>query len=107
MDGSDARAVTANTGGSEEERPQSEKGSGQGEFSERLMASRGAMRSAGWGGARGPGSTDLRSGSTHTPSGGWGVARTHARASYGELGAAIEASGTPPGQGESLFSDQD
>ena len=28
-----------------------------------------------------------------TPSGGWGVARSHARASYGDPGAAIEASG--------------
>ena len=66
---------------------------GPGSPSERLGASRVALRSAGRGGARRPGSTDLWSGSTHTPSGGWGVARSPARASYGELGAAIEASG--------------
>jgi len=64
------------------------------------MASRVAVRSAGRGGARRPESADLWSGHMHTPSGGWGVARSHARASYGELGAAIEASGAAlAGQG--------
>ncbi len=62
------------------------------------MASRVAVHSAGRGGARRPESADLWSGSTHTPSGGWGVARSHARASYGDLGAAIEASGSAPAQ---------
>ena len=68
---------------------------GEGYPSERLMASRVAVRSAGRGGARRPGTADLWSGSLHTPLGGWGVARSHARATYGDLGAAIEASGAP------------
>ncbi len=75
--------------------------------SERLMASRVAVRSAGRGGGRRPESADLRSGSTHTPSGGSGTrwragrARSHARASYGDLGEAIEVNGAPgPGRAQ-------
>ncbi len=73
--------------------------------SERLMASRVAVRSARRGGVRRPESADLWSGPRHTPSGGSGTrwragrARSHARASYGELGAAIEASGAAPWSG--------
>ncbi len=59
------------------------------------MASRVAVRSAGRGEARQPASTDLWSVPGRTPSGGWGVARSHARASYGDRGAAIEANGVP------------
>ena len=71
-----------------------------GDSSERLTASRVAVRSAGRGRARRPESADLWSGSIHTPSGGWGVARSHARASYGDLGDAVEASGVPPRLGQ-------
>ncbi len=68
-------------------------GTGPGCPSERLMASRVAVRSAGRGEVRRPKTSDLWSAPKRTPSGGWGVVRSPARASYGDLGAAIEASG--------------
>jgi len=50
------------------------------------------------GGAERAGPEALTSGRTPniTPLGGWGLARSHARASYGDLGEAIEASGAAP-----------
>jgi len=56
------------------------------------------VRSAGRGEARRPETTDLWSDLKRTPSGGWGVARSHTRASYGDLGAAPEASGASLGR---------